>query len=156
MKVGSFVRFIRSKQTWRVVESFLGTDYCLEILALSKGYRVADVCTALGCSQRYLYTVFLRDIGLPPKTWMNLECMVVAKRKLEGGKSIEQVARDLGFLSVEAFGRKFHKVYRITPSRFLKSRRFFDPAKPPSDWKPYFNAFKVPKTSESRDAREQN
>jgi AraC-like DNA-binding protein len=131
----NLVRFIRSKQSWRVVEAFSGKSYCLEKLALSKSYRVADVCTALGCSQRYLYVVFLRDIGLPPKTWMNLERMVVARRKLEGGKSVEQVADDLGFLSVEAFRRKFFKVYRVSPARFLRNRRIFDPSTPiPPDW----------------------
>ena len=73
----------------------------------------------------------MRDIGLPPKTWMNLERMVVARRKLEGGKTVEQVAHDLGFMSVESFRRKFYKVYRVSPGRFLKSRRIFDPSNPP-------------------------
>jgi AraC-like DNA-binding protein len=119
-----------------VVEAFSGRSYCLEKLALAKGYRVADVCEALGCSQRYLYSVFMRDIGLPPKTWMNLERMVVARRKLEGGKTVEEVAIDLGFLSVEAFRRKFMDVYRISPGRFLRNRRVFDPSSPlPPDWR---------------------
>jgi AraC-like DNA-binding protein len=124
------VRFIRSKQTWRVVEAFSGKSYCLEKLALGKSYRVAEVCTALGCSERYLYSVFVRDIGLPPKTWMNLERMVVARRMLEGGKSVEEVAHDLGFMSVEAFRRKFYSVYRVSAARFLRNRRVFDPDHP--------------------------
>ncbi len=124
------MRFIRSSQVWYAVETFSGVDYCLEELSMSKGYRVAGVCEALGCSQRYLYVVFLRDVGLPPKHWMNLERMVVARRKLEGGKTVEQVARDLGFLSVEAFSRKFYKVYRISPARFKRVRKTFDPSKP--------------------------
>jgi AraC-like DNA-binding protein len=124
------VRFIRYNQAWHVVEAFSGRRFCLETLALSRAYRVEDVCTALGCSQRYLYVVFLRDVGLPPKTWMNLERMVVARRKLEGGKSIEQVAQDLGFLSVESFRRRFYDLYKVSPARFVKSHRFFDPTRP--------------------------
>lgn len=69
----------------------------------------------------------MRDIGLPPKTWMNLERMVVARRKLEGGKTIQQVARDLGFSSVTAFNRRFCKIYRMTPGRFVQRRQIFDP-----------------------------
>lgn len=81
--------------------------------------------------------MFMRDIGLPPKTWMNLERMVVARRKLEGGIRVEQVAHDLGFLSVEAFRRKFYHVYRVSPGRFLKNRRVFDPSNPlPQEGKP--------------------
>lgn len=124
------MRFIRSKQTWRVVEAISGGSYCLEELALSKSYRVAGVCAALGCSERYLHVVFVRDIGLSPKTWMNLERMVVAGRKLEGGRTVEQVAYELGFMSVEAFRRKFYKVYQMTPGRFLRRRQIFDPSTP--------------------------
>jgi AraC-like DNA-binding protein len=121
------LRIIRSNQTWRVVESFSGVNYCLERLAFQKGYRVADVCTALGCSSRYLHTLFVRDIGLPPKHWMKLERMVVARRKLEGGKSPEQVARDLGFMSVHTFSRQFEQFYRTSPLRFIADRKVFDP-----------------------------
>lgn len=145
------VRFIRYNQAWHVVEAFSGKRFCLETLALGKAYRVEEVCTALGCSQRYLYSVFMRDIGLPPKTWMNLERMVVARRKLEGGRSVEQVAQDLGFLSVEAFRRRFYDLYRVSPGRFLRSRRFFDPTRPiPRE-------FRVAKTApgESRDGEEE-
>jgi AraC-like DNA-binding protein len=111
-----------------VVETFSGNSHCLEKLALSKSYRVAGVCAALGCSERYLYAVFIRDIGLPPKTWMNLERMVVARRKLEGGIPVGQVAADLGFMSVEAFRRRFYTVYRVSPGRFVRNRRIFDPS----------------------------
>ena len=123
------MRIIRSNQTWRVVESFSGVNHCLERLALHKGYRVADVCAALGCSSRYLHTAFVRDIGLPPKHWMKLERMVVARRKLEGGKSPEEVARDLGFLSMHTFTRQFQKFYQTTPAQFVNARRVFDPSK---------------------------
>ena len=124
------MRFIRSRQTWQVDEAFSGESFCLEELALRESYRVSGLCEALACSERHLYAVFLRDIGLPPKTWMNLERMVVARRKLEGGKTVEQVAVDLGFMSVAAFRRRFYKVYRISPGRFLRGRRVFDPLNP--------------------------
>lgn len=88
---------------------------------------MADVCATLGCSSRYLHTLFVRDIGLPPKHWMKLERMVVARRKLEGGKSPKEVARDLGFMSVHTFCRQFHLFYRTTPARFQSDRQIFDP-----------------------------
>ena len=109
------------------MESFSGESYCLERLALSKAYRVADVCSVLGCSSRYLYIVFTRDIGLSPKHWMNLERMVVARRKLEGGKSPEDVAKDLGFMSVHTFSRQFQRFYNTTPESFQRDRKIFDP-----------------------------
>ncbi|MBC8128395.1 MAG: helix-turn-helix domain-containing protein [Gloeobacteraceae cyanobacterium ES-bin-144] len=129
------MRLIRYKDTWRAVETFSGKAYCLEILALSKSYRVSAVCSALGCSERLLYSVFMRDIGLPPKTWMSMERMVVARRKLEGGKAIEMVARELGFMAVETFTRRFYEVYGISPGRFVRSRKVFDPSKESLDYR---------------------
>lgn len=124
------VKFVRYKQTWRIIGASPRVDCCLELLALKKGYCVADVCAALGGSQRRLYAVFMRDIGLPPKTWMNYERMVVAKRKLEGGLSIEQVFKDMGFLSVDTFRSRFMKTYGISPHAFVRRRKVFDPSRP--------------------------
>ncbi len=114
---------------WRVVESFSGVNYCLERLVLCKSYRVAELCQELGCSQRYLHAMFMRDIGLPPKQWMTLERMVVARRKLEGGKSPQEVASDLGYLSVVTFNRQFRRFYMVSPEKFVKTRKIFDPSR---------------------------
>jgi methylphosphotriester-DNA--protein-cysteine methyltransferase len=73
--------------------------------------------------------MFMRDIGLPPKHWMTLERMVVARRKLEGGRTPQEVAKDLGFLSLLTFRRQFHKCYEMYPEKFVKSRKIFDPGK---------------------------
>lgn len=92
---------------------------------MSKGYRVADVCRTLGCSSRYLHILFVRDIGLAPKHWMKMERMVVARRKLEGGKPPDDVARELGFHSITTFCRQFHFFYRTTPALFQSKRKVF-------------------------------
>lgn len=70
----------------------------------------------------------MRDIGLRPKQWMNLERMVVARRKLEGGKCPREVARDLGFRSEYSFYRQFEKFYQTTPKQFQMNLKVFDPA----------------------------
>ena len=121
------LRIIRSIQTWRVVDSIPGVSHCLERLAFQKGYRVAEVCRAIGCSSRYLHAVFVRDIGLSPKHWMSQERMVVARRKLEGGKDPEEVSRELGFTSMNPFYRQFMKFYQMSPGQFQSKLRIFDP-----------------------------
>lgn len=113
-------------QTWKVVGTFSGSTFCLERLAYTKGYRVSDICKAIGCGQRQLYTVFMRDIGLPPRHWLDLERMVVARRKLEGGKPISEVAFEMGYSSVIAFSRRFERVYGFAPGRFVKRRWVFE------------------------------
>jgi AraC-like DNA-binding protein len=54
-----------------------------------------------------------------------MERMVVARRKLEGGKSPDDVARDLGFLSNVTFCREFHAFYQTTPALFQSKRKVF-------------------------------
>ena len=121
------MRIIRTNHYWTILEANPQVIYCLERLALSKSYSVAGMCQELGCNQRTLYNTFLRDIGFPPKQWMMMERMVVAKRKLEGGKSPKEVAQDLGFVSTATFNRQFSRHYEVLPERFMKMRKVFDP-----------------------------
>ena len=60
---------------------------------------------------------------------MNLERMVVARRKLEGGKNPEEVSKELGFMSINTFCRQFIKFYQTSPVQFQSQRRIFDPVR---------------------------
>lgn len=122
------MRFVRKAQCWQIIESFSGVEFCLEELAIRKSYRVAGMCAELGCSERHFYGVFSRDIGLPPKAWLSSERMVVARRKLEGGKSVAETAADLGFLSEWSFRRRFKNAHGVTPERFIQGRQWFNPS----------------------------
>lgn len=115
---------------WQIIEARSGDECCLERLAMRHSYRVNAICAALGYSRRNFYDVFLRDIGLSPKLWMSYERMVVARRKLEGGIPMWQVAKDLGFATVQSFSSTFYKTYGVSPRRYLSNRRVFDPANP--------------------------
>lgn len=109
--------------TWQVLVPHLpGGSRCLQRLALRNGYRVGQLCLELACNRRYLHEVFLRDIGLPPKEWMRRERMVVARRKLTGGKSPEQVAVDLGFATPNNFRREFLGFHQVPPLQFQRER----------------------------------
>ncbi len=89
---------------------------------LSGGRRMQG----LGCSSRYLYILFIRDIGRSPKHWMKLERMVVARRKLEGGKSPKTSQGDLGFMSIHTFSGQFQRFYHMTTELFQRDRKTFD------------------------------
>ncbi len=116
------MRLVRPEQSWHILLPSRGERLCLQRLALRCGYRICELCSELECSERYLYQVFSRDIGLPPKEWMRWERMVVASRKLVGGKSPEEVAKELGFASPNIFRREFLGVYRIPPLDFQRER----------------------------------
>ncbi len=113
------MRIIRCTDSWCVLSPSLGEEgCCLQRLAMRLGYRVGEICGALGCSERYLRAVFLRDVGLSPKEWMRQERMVVARRMLGGGREPSAVAMDLGFSSLNNFRREFQQVYGVSPGRW--------------------------------------
>lgn len=114
------MRIIRSEQSWWILLLSREEGLCLQRLALRCGYRIGEICSELECSERYLYEVFTRDIGLPPKEWMRRERMVVARRKLTGGKTPEEVTKDLGFATKSVFRREFLGVYSVPPGQFQR------------------------------------
>ena len=116
------MRLVRPEQSWHVLLPALGQRICLQRLALRTGYRVGEVCAVLDCHRDYLHEVFLRDVGLTPKDWMRRERMVVARRKLIGGKSPDEVAEDLGFALKNNFRREFLAFYGIPPLQFQRER----------------------------------
>ena len=67
-----------------------------------------------------MHRIFVRDIGLPPKERMRWEQMVVARRKLIGGKLPNEVAIDLGFSCQNNFRREFLSVYKVPPTQFQR------------------------------------
>jgi AraC-like DNA-binding protein len=100
------MRIVDLCHTWRIFLTSNPQPQCLHGLALRCGYRVDEVCAELHCSPRYLHHVFMRDVGLPPKTWMRQERLLVARRLLESGESPHAVAEWVGFTLVGNFRRE--------------------------------------------------
>ena len=117
------MRIVRRENRWCIVSPALGCEgCCLQRLAMRLGYRVGELGLELRCSERYLRTVFLRDIGLPPKEWMRQERMVVARRMLGGGTDPLSVSSSLGFASLNNFRREFQEVYGVSPREWMEHR----------------------------------
>ena len=122
LEAAGSMRLVRPEQSWHILLPSRGGRLCLQRLALRCGYRIGELCQELECSERYLHEVFSRDVGLPPKEWMRRERMVVARRKLVGGKSPEEVAESLGFALKNNFRREFLAFYGIPPLQFQRGR----------------------------------
>ena len=118
------MKIIRAKQMWHVIGGGEPVRPVLEVLALRCGYRVGEICAVLGCCERHLHALFVRDVGLAPKEWLKQERMVVARRMLKGGERPDRVAEELGFSTLNNFRREFRGVYGVSPLDFQRS--FFD------------------------------
>lgn len=117
------MRIARVEYRWRVIAFGHVLHDCLERLAYEQGYRVSGLCGELGLCERYFREVFLRDVGLTPKEWLDWERMVAARRLLSFGVDPLVVSDQLGFSHPNSFRRAFREAYGIAPMRFLDLRR---------------------------------
>ncbi len=76
----------------------------------------------MGCSERYVHEVFVRDVGLPPKVWIRGERMVKARKMLAEGAASADVAEKLGFSDCGVLRREFSTVYGMNPAEYVKKR----------------------------------
>jgi len=121
---------MRPHHEWWILFPSRKQPVCLQMLAFRHGYRICEICADLDCCERYLYEVFVRDIGLPPKVWMRRERMVVARRMLVGGRSPEYISDKLGFTSKHNFRREFLAFYQVPPLQFQTERWCLDKLQP--------------------------
>lgn len=121
------MRIVSEQSNCRVLLSGGGGHASLQGLALRCGYRVGEVCDALGCGERYLHEVFVRDLGMPPKLWMKGERMTVARRRLKDGTPPREVAAELGYQGVQHFRREFRGVFGVTPVEFQQPQEIQKP-----------------------------
>ncbi len=115
------MRFVRNAMRWMVLSPSAAFSLSLEEISLRCGYRISEVCRELRCSERYLYEVAKRDIGLPPKVWMRQERMVRARNMVAGGVANQDVAEKLGFASTGSFRREFVTAHGVRPADYVES-----------------------------------
>lgn len=84
------------------------------------GYNVSRVCQHLGISERQFRRVFADGIGMAPKEWMRHDRMVTARSLLREGRSIKEVAMDLGYTTSKVFAREFNGFYEVSPTHFQR------------------------------------
>jgi AraC-like DNA-binding protein len=116
------MKIARLDSRWCVLAFGRVVHDCLEDLALSQGYRVEGVCQELGMSSAYFREIFVRDVGLTPKEWMEWERMVVARRMLAWGLDPLDISDALGFSHPNSLRREFRDVHGVTVTRFLEIR----------------------------------
>ena len=116
------MRIARSDFRWHMLGFGHVVHDSLETLAFKEGYRVCALCRRLGLSEAYLRELFMRDLGLSPKEWMQWERMVVARRMLVWGVDPVDISDTLGFNHFSSFRREFRLVHGVPVGRFLEAR----------------------------------
>lgn len=84
---------------------------------------LAGWAVRVAMSERSLARLMLRETGLTFGRWRQQLHLVVALRELASGASVQQVAAELGYDSVNAFITMFRKALGSTPAQYFAQRR---------------------------------
>lgn len=84
---------------------------------------LADWAKRVAMSDRSLSRLMIRETGLTFGRWRQQLHLVIALRELASGETVQSVAAQLGYESVNAFITMFQKALGSTPARYFSSRR---------------------------------
>ena len=93
-------------------------DYISEHLFDSVTSKQAS--KSLNFNQSYFCRTFKKNFGMSFSDYLNGERVAYSRKLLEEGKSITQIALDLGFSSATAYSKCFKQKFNILPSKYKK------------------------------------
>ncbi len=83
---------------------------------------LSDWASRIAMSDRSLARLFIRETGLTFGRWRQQLHLVVALRELASGETVQNVAAELGYESVNAFITMFKKALGTTPAQYFSQR----------------------------------
>lgn len=107
-------------ETLSLVDAFCHRSLSLaEALAsLAQGQRILNSTRSLGVSSRSLTRLLASHTGRPPIWWRNLARARQAARCLDDGRSLADLAGDLGFADQAHLSREFRRWFGVPPGAF--------------------------------------
>jgi len=78
---------------------------------------IAALARAAGASLRTIERCFLGETGVPAGEWRRRVRLFHARRLLEAGATVTDVAYEVGYASVSAFSQAFARQFACSPSR---------------------------------------
>ncbi len=89
-------------------------------IAREEGFQTAGLCARVGISERHMRRVFDEGLGISPNEWLRQQRMVAARNLLRHGRSIKEVAGELGFSNPKVFSRDFLVFHGVRPTDFQR------------------------------------
>lgn len=103
-------------------------QYVLEAVEILKreytdsSLRIDDVAARVKVERTYLYRVFMRNLGVSPKSYlMQLRINQAIELLRNTNDAIGDIAIKVGFTSYSQFAKAFMKARRMSPSAFRKA-----------------------------------
>jgi len=87
----------------------------------SLDHDVSALARRMNLSPRHFARLFSKEVGVPPAAWVETARVSVARRLLEGGRTMpKQVAARCGFADADVFRRAFMRHVGVTPAEYRK------------------------------------
>jgi AraC-like DNA-binding protein len=97
---------------------------CDAIVAAPETNRtLEELADEVGASARTLRRLFQQELGMSFAGWREQACVVEALARLEEGRTISAVSRELGYAAPSAFTTMFKRVFGKSPRHHLAPQR---------------------------------
>jgi AraC-like DNA-binding protein len=85
-----------------------------------RNVRLNELAALTGLSKAYVIRSFRRVVGMPPYEWLLQLRIEEARKRLQKGSSISDLAMELGFADQSHFHRRFKSVTGMTPATYAQ------------------------------------
>lgn len=85
-----------------------------------RNVALKELTRLTGLSKAYVIRSFCRTVGMPPYEWLLQLRIQEARRRLQDGDRICDLAIDLGFADQSHFHRRFKRLTGMTPSAYAQ------------------------------------
>lgn len=89
----------------------------------AEGITLNQIAQQVALSPYYLLRVFHAEVGMPPYAYLESVRIRHAQRLIEAGKSLVEVAMEVGFSSQSQLTRHFKKIIGVTPGQYAQQVR---------------------------------
>jgi AraC-like DNA-binding protein len=86
----------------------------------AEGITLNQIAQLVSLSPYYLLRVFQAEVGMPPYTYLESVRIRHAQSLIEAGKSLAEVAIEVGFSSQSHLTRQFKKIIGVTPGQYAQ------------------------------------
>ncbi len=117
-----------------LLDRICAANSCSNVLPMPQHLKLVELCTSLigsphkqvtlgdwskelCVSEKTLARIFTKETGVNMRTWLNLLRMQCAKKDLETGMQVTEVAYNCGYNSLSSFIASFKKMYGVSPSK---------------------------------------
>jgi AraC-like DNA-binding protein len=89
----------------------------------AQGVSLNELAQHVGLSPYYFLRVFCAEVGMPPYTYLESVRIRHAQRLIESGKSLAEVAIEVGFSNQSHLTRSFKNIIGVTPGQYAQQVR---------------------------------